>query len=598
MRPLNHLLIMPRIVDQVGDWYTFPLGLPYVSSSLKEKGFSVFTLNLNHIEGPIEEIVKSALLEHDIDLVLTGGLSSQFSLIKHILDTVKAIKPTVTTIVGGGIISSTPEVAMKALENADFGIIGEGELTNVELSHALENNKSYEAIEGIIYKKDNTLVRTPSRKEIENLDAVPFPDYEGFGYEHIIHSGANFIGMNETNTVTMISSRSCPFRCTFCFHTNGKKYRQRSLDNFFKELDYLVEKYGVKYLCVADELFAYDLERVREFCRRIKTYNIKWWAQFRVSDINETLIELVKDANCSIMAFGLESADNRVLKSMKKHITIEQIESALKLVYNSGITIQGNFIFGDVEETVETATNTINWWKEHMHYGINLNFITIYPGTGLYNYACENGIVTDEIEFLKQGCLNINVSKMNSEELKWLAEQIMIIPNTEPSKVESLTFDEQTETFMTVGYCNACGEKNTWSNIKFLTRNALTCEACGQRHKPPVPEEILKTIDEHIESILKTHGKVAFWGINDVFSDFSRSLKAIRHEGVFFIDDTAIKQNSVVNSKTICSPEVIASENIPVVVCAVSSIHTIIAQRIENHYPQVKETLSMVDLIR
>lgn len=85
------------------------------------------------------------------------------------------------------------------------------------------------------------------------------------------------------------------------------------------------------------------------------------------------------------------------------------------------MTLQGNFIFGDTEETIETATNTLNWWKKHLHYGITLNFITIFPGAELYKYACSKKIIIDPIEFIKQGCPIINVSKMNQDERAWLA---------------------------------------------------------------------------------------------------------------------------------------------------------------------------------
>lgn len=131
-------------------------------------------------------------------------------------------------------------------------------------------------INGLVFKKNDKLNITKPRDEIKDLDSIPFPDYKGFGFEKIMNAVASLVGINETNTITTITSRSCPFSCTFCFHSSGKKYRQRSLDNFFEELDYLVQEYGVKYIFIADELFAYNMERVKEFCDRIKKYDIKW----------------------------------------------------------------------------------------------------------------------------------------------------------------------------------------------------------------------------------------------------------------------------------------------------------------------------------
>jgi radical SAM superfamily enzyme YgiQ (UPF0313 family) len=594
---MNQLLVMPRIVDRAGEWYVFPLGIPYVSSSLKKEGFNVYTLNLNNIEGYIEDILRKEIKEKEIDILLTGGLTSQYNLIKPIISTAKNIKQDIITIVGGGIITSAPEAAMEALEFVDYGVIGEGEITNCKLHHALENNEDIGKIDGIIYRKNGSYCITNPREEIQNLDDIPFPDYKGFDFDKIMDIGANFNGMNETNTVTMISSRSCPFQCTFCFHTNGKKYRQRSLDNFFKELDYLVEEYGVKYLLIADELFANNMKRVKEFCDRIKKYNIKWAAQFRVSDITSELVNLVKGSNCAIIQFGLESADNRILKSMKKYITIEQIESALKIVYDAGITIQGNFIFGDAEETLETANNTLKWWREHIHYGISLNFITIYPGTELYKNACDKGLIEDEIEYIKQGCLSINVSKMSDKERAWLSEQIVTLPNQEPQSIENINLDYANGIISLQGCCVSCNTKNIWGNIKMFTRNVLTCNKCGKRHKIPVMYEVTSTIDRNVEILLEKYDRIAFWGINDFFSDFSKHLNSVLSDSIYYVDDTQMKQGSRISGKVIYSPEIIKEKNIKLVIVPVRSIFTIIEQRVESDFKNVKTTKSILDLI-
>src|SRR5208282_5689583 len=115
-------------------------------------------------------------------------------------------------------------------------------------------------------------------------------------------------------------------------------------------------------------------------------------------------VELLKEGNCAILGLGIESADNRILKSMKKHITIEQIEKALIILYDAKIPFSGNFIFGDLNETVETARNTLDWWEAHPQYNLNLWPVVAYPGSYLYQYACENNIIKDKIKFLKDGC--------------------------------------------------------------------------------------------------------------------------------------------------------------------------------------------------
>ncbi len=601
MPKLNQLLVMPRFVDKIGEWYNFPLGIPYISSSLKKAGFNVFTLNLNNIEGSIEDILQREIEEKNIDIIATGGLSFQYNAIKNILTQAKKIKKDIITIVGGGIITSAPYAAMQALGLVDFGIIGEGEITNCELSYALENGRDLNSIKGIIYNDGVKLNKTNPREECINLDDIPYPDYKGFGFDKILNEVASMQGINETNAITMLSSRSCPFRCTFCFHSSGIKYRQRSLDNFFTELDYLVKEYGIKYIFIADELFAYNMERVRQFCYRIKNYDIKWWAQFRVTDITPELVKLLKESNCVTMGFGLESADNRILKSMKKNITIEQTEQALKLVYEAGITIQGGFIFGDVEETFETASNTLEWWKAHRYYGISLNFITTYPGTELYNYACKSGVIKDEMEFIKQGCPTINVSKMSQQERAWLAEQIIRLPQTELEEPEDIreiqiSYSEGNISFQ--GKCVECNHYNYWNNIRFFTRNVLTCRECGRKHKIPIIDLVVQQIDKNILNLLRDNTNVAFWGINDYFGDLSSKLKSIVNGKIFFVDVSQMKQGSSLNGKTIYSPQIIKEKNIKIIIIPAVAFFTSIQQQIRAEFKDVTHIINIIDLIK
>jgi anaerobic magnesium-protoporphyrin IX monomethyl ester cyclase len=428
-KKLNYLLVMPRLIQDIGDGYSFTLGIVYISSSMKKAGYNVTAINLNHHQGAVDEIIKREIESNKIDVLATGGLSYQYNTVKSVIAAAKLAKSGIITIVGGGIISGDAEPAMRALEYADYGVIGEGEVTINELCRALECGEDVSKINGIIYKTDHAYKITMPRKELENIDVIPWPDYQGFEIDKYLRSlPPGISGLNRRNTVFMLASRSCPYNCTFCFHTAGRKYRQRSLDDFFAELDHLVSKYNIEFICLADELFARDIKRVKEFCARIKHYNIRWWAQFRVDDITPELLAILKDGRCEVMSFGLESADNRVLKSMRKGTTVEQIERTLKLVYDSGISIEGAFIFGDIAETVETANNTLKWWREHSEYRITLNLITVYPGSFLYKYACEKNIIKDKVKFLRDGCPQINVSKLTDRELSELIKHFMDAP--------------------------------------------------------------------------------------------------------------------------------------------------------------------------
>ena len=149
----------------------------------------------------------------------------------------------------------------------DYGVIGEGEYTAAELIDAIINKKDFSRIKGIIYKDESgRIVRTQPRPEIEDIDSLPYPDYDGFNVDRYLerHFPATeyfrALGHDNPRIIDMVSSRSCPFSCTFCFHTSGKKYRQRSLGSFFKEAEYVIQKYNANIIALNDELFS-----VRDF---------------------------------------------------------------------------------------------------------------------------------------------------------------------------------------------------------------------------------------------------------------------------------------------------------------------------------------------
>lgn len=291
---------------------------------------------------------------------------------------------------------------MKALEVADYGIIGEGEITMCELADAIENNLDLHTVDGLIFKKVNSYHITKQRREVMDLDSLPFPDYDGFEFGELMsRAPTDVFAFADENFAMLTFSRSCPYNCTFCFHSSGTKYRQRSLDSVFKELDMLTSKYTIKNIAITDELFAAKKEYVNEFCVRIKKYNIGFSVALRVDIVTRELLTMLKDSGCLSIGYGLESADNKILKSMRKNITIEQIENALILTNEVGINMQANFIFGDIAETVETSNNTINWWLAHNEFQINLRFIIVFPGTYLYKYACEKKLSLIRYNLLK-----------------------------------------------------------------------------------------------------------------------------------------------------------------------------------------------------
>jgi len=424
---VNFLFVHPKYCSR-GGFYHFNLGLAYVFSYMKHKGFNVSCLNLCHYDKPIDIQLAECITNEKIDVICTGGMSINFEEIHSILAAAKKIKPGIITIVGGAIVSSDPKLALENMP-IDFGVIGEGEETMAELANVLSKGEDASNIKGLAYLDTKyNLVIPGERPPIEDLDSLPFPDLEGFEYGYHLntfkpnsHLYYHTI-LDEVRVGKIITTRSCPFSCTFCYHQLGKKYRQRSLDNVFKEIDYLVEKFNINTLILLDELFAVDKKRIYEFAERIKKYNIKWNPVLRVDNVDRDLLKALRESGVYIISYGIENLNDEILQSMQKGITRIQVEKALQLTKEAGIGNQGGILFGDPAETEETVKKSIDWWLKHRRYGLTLGMIITLPDAPLYRLALERGLIRDKLQYMKNKFPLLNLTKISSKKFKKLCD--------------------------------------------------------------------------------------------------------------------------------------------------------------------------------
>ncbi len=415
---MRFLFIHPKICLK-GEYYQFPLGLAYISSYMKSLGFDSYCLNLCHDDRPVAKQMQDALLDNSIDIVCTGGLSIMYHEINQVIQAAKKINPSVKTVVGGAIVTSDPQLASQAIK-FDIGVIGEGEKTMAELAEALINGRDLSEVKGLIYKKkqESGYSITKPRTPIMDLDKLPFPDYEGFGLDEYIQMGIlnntylYYSVLDIPRCGSIISSRSCCYNCTFCYHPLGRRYRQRSIKNVMKEVDYLVKKYKINLLFVNDELFCADKKRALQFCLEIKKYDLKWVPQMRVPDMDRNTLSAMKDSGVYAISCGIESISEKILKSMKKKITPSQINQGLSLARKNNIGPKGNLIFGDPEETKDTVRESLDWWEKHPEYSVTLYMLKVLPDSEIYRYAVKKGLIRDKLKYMANGFPIINVSKL------------------------------------------------------------------------------------------------------------------------------------------------------------------------------------------
>jgi len=439
---MNILLLIPKYNHSINpDYsYNFPLGLAYISSTLKKAGHSVNCVNLNHLKGTVEELVHKTLDKKKYGLVGSGGNAFLYAQLKTIIKTVHNHPSKPLFVTGGPIITSEPLLMFNSLET-DFAVLGEGEETIKELVDSLKNkSKNISKVKGIIFRENGKAKFTEPREPIKDIESIPYPDFDGIEFDIQLdnmrcNENWNFQAFDFPRTYPILASRGCPFNCTFCWH--DMRFRARSIKDVIKELRENVKKYNINNIMIYDDCFSANKERLYEFCKEIKILSkevgrtLKWHCQLIVNSVDAEMLKIMKESGCEIISYGFESFSPIVLKSMRKPITPEKIDFAFKETLKSKIGIQGNFIFGDIAETKETAKETLNYWKKNAQAQISLGFVEPYPGSDIYFHCVKKGLIKDKIDFIqnKMGSdARINMTdKMTNEELKELDRAILIL---------------------------------------------------------------------------------------------------------------------------------------------------------------------------
>lgn len=581
-RKKHVLLVMPKVPYAINDWNIPPVGILYVSSYMKKMGVDVYCLNLCICEDPMEIVLARTIRENRIDIVGTGDLVVNYQAVKEIVDCAKAVSRDIVTMIGGGLVTHSPEEAMQLVPNADFGVIGEGEITDSELVLALEEGRDPATVDGIIYRNGDKLVRTAPRAVIEDLDSIPWPDYEGFNYFEIARRYAD----GGTLTAPLTTSRSCPFHCTFCSTSGGGKYRQRSLDAIFEELDYLVSNYHVGEFFLNDELFAVNGRRVHDFCQRIAGFHVKWHVMLRIGKhIQPELLDEMYRAGCVGVCYGLESADNSILRSMGKvGVTQEEILRVLTITKAAGLKVRGGFIFGDTQETLETAEYTMNWAEEHIDLleNVSISPIVLYPGSELYNRAVSSKRIPDTVQFIRDCCPLVNSSeKMNDKTYQELVnEKIPAFAARYRSKIaarnrqvlkERIIPDQKQKRYRHIFCCSQCGE-----NVEELVsptgmfQHHTVCPACGARYDLFPGLVMLQELEEEVTQRLQKWNCVV-WGAGESAQDLYCNNRYFQQTGGILADRNEYKQQYGFYGKKVFSPAVFKERRVEGVVCCMGT---------------------------
>ena len=312
------------------------------------------------------------------------------NFVNHALKAAKAHDRGVVTIVGGPHPSAAAlDMMDRFADSLDYSFAGEAEVGLAGLLSSIESGKrGFDSIPGLVWRESGT-VRSNPKSVLEDLDSIAMPAWDLIGPENYPESqhGAFF---KQFPIAPIMVTRGCPFPCTFCAGgvIAGKKVRRRSIDNVLKELTYLNKERGIREFHIVDDNFTMDMAYAKEFLRRLKGLNLGMtWAVpngVRMDALDEELLSLMKETGLYIVSLGIESGSDRVLKDMKKHLTVSKIRECVGMINKAGIDISGFFILGFPGETPESIKDTIKLSCSLPL--VRANFFTYLPFPGSESY--------------------------------------------------------------------------------------------------------------------------------------------------------------------------------------------------------------------
>lgn len=392
-----------------------PLGLLYVSSALEEHGYKVdvkdYALNNVRTEGVVGDFVQ---FSEGFSIV---GISTVNFFLPYVVLAARQLKeddPDCKIILGGPGPSGVARELVEAFPWIDAVVTGEGEHPFLHLVSAMEAEEDFSRIGGLIFRKKDKVVVTPQGERITALDELPFPSYEKIDFPAYWQSYRE----GEVFPVLIITSRGCPFMCTFCDVSVmwGRKNCARSIENVVEEVTLLKERYNQNKFQIVDDTFVLNEKRIRDFCKRVEKLDVEWSCFGRINLMTEDLMEEMQSAGCTRIFYGVESGSDRVLRLIKKDILSRKAEKISILSKKYFKHVVSSFIWGyPFENTVDfLKTQKLATTLSKNGIEVILNLLQPLPNSAIYDaYKERLGFSVDVLKkyfhlpFVDEEALNL-----------------------------------------------------------------------------------------------------------------------------------------------------------------------------------------------
>ncbi len=379
---------------------TRPFSLFFLASAIRQKTpfeVSVLDLELPKHGGVDFDLAKSvAGIAPDI-VGFTGTTMTRFAAIDTIRTVRKAL-PGAFLVAGGVHFGVTDLDTMTHVPELDAVVRGEGEVPLVELSRAIGDRRQLDGVPGLTWRKEDKIVRNTDSVVFEELDSLdPYEDFSWEDYPEFLMSRES----KQVRALSVMSSRGCPYRCAFCSKA-GMKYRLRDPRKVVDEIETLKRRFKIDGVNFLDLTLTASASHVRALCQEMidRRIEVCWWCESR-ANINIDLFDIMRRAGCVELVMGVESGSPRVLKSISKNISLDQVREAVRRCNQVGIHVTLYFMYSHPGETAADVRLTWAFAEEMRLRGtaIAMQPTLIFPGTGIEDLARSSGLLPENFSW-------------------------------------------------------------------------------------------------------------------------------------------------------------------------------------------------------
>ncbi|MBI5242341.1 MAG: cobalamin B12-binding domain-containing protein [Elusimicrobia bacterium] len=338
----------------------------------------------------------------DFDLIGMSSTTLQINQAIKTFEFIKKINPRIITVLGGVHATIMPGETLGAAQAVDYLVLGEGEVPFCKLLACLESGGGgVEKVAGLAFRSAaGAAINPPSAGNALESRDLPVPPYQLFPMRKYI---AQISYTKRFPSYSIVASRGCPFKCSFCNGSAvmGSRVRCKPPDKLIEEIEILKNEYGAKGIFFLDSTFTLNKSWAAEFCRKYseKKVGLPWACNSRVDTVDEPLLRLMKDALCWEILYGVESGNQKSLDMINKGTTVEQNTRTLKLTMSLGFYTYASYILCLPEETEGDALNTIRYARE-LATPIAIFYLPVpFPKTALYEVCRQKGLLRENADW-------------------------------------------------------------------------------------------------------------------------------------------------------------------------------------------------------